>query len=239
MAVSWDYSTEQFAAILAVLRRAAPDIIVDGTSLKKGLHDLLVASGSVVDDEFGETFNETASRQMPPSELGRFFHLLTTNRTIPLRKFPIDFGEMAGRVILSKLRAQLRAYHPTRASDLDVTYDQEKRRLVVTGLEDAPEIFHQAAGRLAVYYERSLKRGPKGRSDLDTLLIALADIFIMVTESDAEWLELPHGDRSHFIRFSHAALSPVFGGGEAEANPLAQRWHKIKAAGGVELHSPN
>ncbi len=224
------YTEAQLANLLPPLRRAAPDVAIDLRALQTDLRDLLIATGTISADEFGLFFNELARQQPEPKLLLKCFKMLATRRTVPLCSVHPNIGRQLSRIVQSNLHAQLRSHHRHRLRELEVRFDNQKWRLTISGFEDDPEIVHQAAAHLADYHKRNLRRGRKPEAALDTLLLECARIFVEITAKEIDPIALPHGDRSDFIRFAHAALSPFFIGGEAERNPLAQRWQKLKTA---------
>ncbi|MGE3744909.1 MAG: hypothetical protein AB7G25_04180 [Sphingomonadaceae bacterium] len=215
------------------MQRATPAEL-DRVALWNDLIDLLNATGTIALDDYAKAFSEVVADGPSTTQIARCLRALAIARTTILPKQDANKAAAICKAVQLKLHTRLRLRYGDRAKGLTVTYDEATRRVSVTGFDDDPVPVHQAAAALSNLVELTTRRGPKVRSRLDSLLFGLAQIFADMTGNDAT--ELPVGDRTHFILFAHLALMPILKNSEADANPLSQRWEKLKAASRQEFH---
>lgn len=221
------YDNANLEAIVDRLKRAAPTAVIDSVALRKELVDLLIATGIIATDERAKVFKIAVGDVPTGAEIGKYLQKLATALSTKLRKEDAASGPALAKAITTKLHTRLSATGNRRASELSMSYYPSTRMLTVCGLDDESDVIHRAAADLAKHVELEVRRGPKKRHLIDSLLFGLAGLFADLVREDP--LDLPHSEGSHFIQFAHLALMPVLNHTQAEGNALAQRWEELKA----------
>ncbi len=83
---------------------------------------------------------------------------------------------------------------------------------------------------LANFHQSFVRRGQPNKSDQDTLLDGIADIYVEFAKLDCHRYDLPHAENSRFIQFTYWALRPFFGLTEASLKAISKRWKRLKDA---------
>ena len=91
-------------------------------------------------------------------------------------------------------------------------------------------LLREVAEALKIYNERLVRPGAPPKQPRLTLLISLADLFVELTNKQIDSFELPHAERSNFIRFCYLALEPHFERTEAGTAALSKAWMRLKKA---------
>ena len=91
------------------------------------------------------------------------------------------------------------------------------------------EEIRRIARHLAWYHGQFIRRGREQKTDLDTALMGLADIFLSFTALPGDRYNLPHSRETFFIQFAVLALEPVALHFEVSDSALSRRWERVKA----------
>lgn len=219
------YSTDQLEHLAAIIERAAPGVMVSREDLKQHLLNLIQAVGRANDGtEFSIAFQEFAAHELSHAELAKCF------RTIAGSDDPLN-PELRSGIVLAELNAAARGKwarrirkglinrpHPLRGISSDMLSE-----------EDLAEVREMAAD-LARFHQSFVRRGQPNKSDQNTLLDGIADIYVEFAGLDYSRYELPHAKNARFVKFVYLALRPFFGLTEASLASISKRWKRLKDA---------
>ena len=219
------YSQREIVRLAEILRRAGRAVSVDRGELESDLLGLLEAVGRTDNGtEFGIEFRRLSSAGPSHAELAKQFHLLSAADN------PLDPRLYSGTVAAElNAKARLKWSSRTRRRRLNRPHPICGTRWELLS-EDDQGLVREMTRELARYHQSFVRREAPTKVDQDTLVAGLADIFIDFARMDCGRYELPHAERSHFIRFAHCALRPFFGSTEVSAKSLSRRWQRLKEA---------
>lgn len=80
---------------------------------------------------------------------------------------------------------------------------------------------------LAVYYQSKVRRGRQQKTNIDTLLLGLAEIWSNQIGYCGELVALPYSRNSRFIQFVVLVAKPLFAYFENSKSALSRRWERI------------
>ncbi len=219
------YSTDQLEHLAAIIERAAPGVTVSREDLKQHLLDLLWAVGRANDGtEYSIAFQEFAALEPSHAELAERF------RAIAASDNPRN-PELCSGIVLAEMNAAARGKwarrirkglinrpHPLRGISSDMFSDK-----------DLAEV-REMALHLANFHQSFVRRGQPNKSEQDTLLDGIADIYVEFAKLDCHRYELPHAKNARFVKFVYLALRPFFGLTEASLASISKRWKRLKDA---------
>ena len=227
------YSTDQLEHLAAIIERAAPGVTVSREDLKQHLLDLLWAVGRANDGtEYSIAFQEFAALEPSHAELAERF------RAIAASDDPLN-PELCSGIVLAELNAAARGKwarrirkglinrpHPLRGISSDMLSE-----------ENLAEV-REMALHLVDYHQSFVRRGQPNKSDQNTLLDGIANIYVEFAKLNCHRYDLPHAENSRFIQFAYRALRPFFGLTEASLKAISKRWKRLKDAHKKARHSP-
>lgn len=225
--VKLDYTDTEFQAIITPLARSSGVRPVDAQLVRTGLIELLASSSIVLEGEFDAVFEELAGVQPAEKLLSDVYERLQDRDSIALRSPGPDMSRRVAAMLSAELRQKVRRRGLPHQS-VKVRYNATRRTLQIIGFECRPDLRAEICSELAIYHQQCIRQGRAQDTNLDTLLFELADIFVDATGFKLDPLELPHGNRSHFIKFASASLVPFIKHTQVEPLALGKRWDRMK-----------
>lgn len=223
--VSSSFTADQLEHLAAIIRCTTPGKTIDLHDLEERLLDLIRAVGRANDGtEYSIAFQEFAALEPSHAELAERF------RAIAASDDPLN-PELCSGIVLAELNAAARGKwarrirkglinrpHPLRGISSDMLSE-----------ENLVEV-REMALHLADYHQSFVRRGQPNKSDQNTLLDGIADIYVEFAKLDCHRYDLPHAENSRFIQFAYRALRPFFGLTEASLKAISKRWKRLKDA---------
>lgn len=218
------YSTDQLEHLAAIIERTAPGVTVSREDLGQHLLDLLGAVGIDDGTEYAAAFREFAALEPSHAELAERF------RAIAVADDPLN-SELCSGIVLGKLNTAARGKWARRMSNGLINRPHPLRGISSDMLsdKDLAEV-REMALHLANFHQSFVRRGQPNKSDQDTLLDGIADIYVEFAKLDCHRYDLPHAKNSRFVKFVHLALRPFFGLTEASLASISKRWKRLKDA---------
>ena len=219
------YSRDQLERLAEIVERASRGVSVARYNLESDLLSLLEAVGRTDDGtEFEIEFRRLAETGPTHADLAEQFRLIAAADN------PLDPRLYNGSVA-AELDAKARVRWSSRGRKRRLNRPQPLRNTSWEFLTtEDQDLVREMSRELARYHQSFVRREAPRKSDQDTLIAGLADIFIDYARLDCGRHELPHAENSHFIRFADHALRPFFGATEVSLNSLSKRWKRLKDA---------
>ncbi len=218
------YSNDQLEHLAAIIERTAPGVTVSCEDLGQHLLDLLRAVGVDDGSENSAAFREYAALEPSHAELAERFS------AIEVEDYPLN-SELCSGIVLGKLNTAARGIWARRMSNGLINRPHPLRGISSDMLsdKDLAEV-REMALHLANFHQSFVRRGQPNKSDQDTLLDGIADIYVEFAKLDCHRYDLPHAENSRFVKFVHLALRPFFGLTEASLASISKRWKRLKDA---------
>ena len=213
-------------------QRQNPGAAVDIRALFRSVADLLRVTGVCTPSEKARIFQDAARREPKPAIL-RAAYLNAARSADPLSR------EISGPDLRSGLDALARVRWAGRAAR---QRGVRRQSLVGAHWRDLNEVeraeVRQMARDLARFQRAKITRAAARKTEMDTLLLRLADIFVQHAGLKGGTEELPAAPASIFISFCVVALQPlarpprasekVRADVEVSAEALGSRWKRLK-----------
>jgi hypothetical protein len=183
------------------------------------ISDLLVAVG-VIDDgtEYSREFRKLAREEENHAEKARRFRKIASAGNPLKSTLYID-------TMMAELYLALR--QPRKPSD-PIMVPSYRAHLTTSLAKYTAADIQSAARHLAVYHQSQVRRGPRSKHGLDTLLDQLAEIYAIITGYTKHRHCLSLSERSLFGRFCRAVLVPHCEAKECSFVALSHRWERLK-----------
>lgn len=224
------YSPDQFDRILDLLARAGDDapnvarLRLDEAraDLEQDLLSLIQAVGLAYDgSEASAAWDEFERSEPSHKQLASSFRTMA-KATRPLEPRvckPELWPELNALIRSSWVARWRREGRNSEPSLRTVNWD------TLTGAEQ--EDIRTMARLLARRHSAFLRQGAKRKTDADTVLMGLADIFLSYTRRPDDRYRLPYARESQFIKFAVLALEPAGAHGEFSSSALSNRWARL------------
>lgn len=208
------YADDDVSALVAILARQTT-IAIDAKALVEALMDLMAAVGRATEErpEWPE-FPKVSER---PNNAA----VAATFRAIAAAPDPFAPGIMEGEE-RARLRALAHGRWPPRRLRAGAGQDRSSER------DPCLALLRQLALQVARYHQGFVRRGAPTKSDQETILLELADIYCRFAGLSCGRYELPHAVNSRFIAFAHIAMRPFFDQTEVTPKALSHCWKKLK-----------
>lgn len=232
------YSSESFAKVVAAIAKATSTSI-DERQLREDLESILTATGRLAATEAERDFAQAAADLEFRNANGRApANSLELAKAQPIRgsKIAARRAEIYLRLVAASDVDLIAAIAEERRADPIIEAELRAQLGLRTKGNNRPLLelvaepvdIREAARRMYVFHASQIRAGQPRKGPQETLLSALALIFLRHTGSSAGVDDVPHATKSHFIGFAHAALAPFFDRTEVTRAALSSSWRRIR-----------
>lgn len=215
------HSPEALGAMATLLRRASGGQAIDVEALQEELLSLVYAIGLAYDgSEDEEVWLELAAEEPSHAALAEgFSQAIDADNPLASAVLRLDLRpELSGRIRkrwLTRRTSERRNAEPT-LRHIEWEFLNEAER------EEIREMLRD----LAEYHRSFVRRGRVQKTELDTALLGLAEIFLQYSGLPLAEHQIPYSINSRFIRFAVLALEPAGQYFEVSPQALSRRWER-------------
>ncbi len=217
------YTPDQLEQLANIITRTKAGISVDHGRLEECLLNLVQAVGRADDGtEYSIAFRDFAKLEPSHAELAKQY------RAIAASDDPLN-SDLCFGIVLTELNQAARRKWARRIRKGLINRPHPLRGISSDMLSEENHVeVREMALHLANFHQSFVRRQQPIKTDQNTLIERLADIYIEFAELGCGRYELPHAKNARFIQFIYLAMRPFFGLTEASLASVSKRWKRLK-----------